>query len=115
MSVVDVKSSVVADGGESSGTSLAPVASLPIVVDLDQTLILTDSLHEHAAVGLFTRPFALLRAARQLLNGRAALKRALAAEIDFSCATLPLREDLLEWLRGQAQKGREVHLCSAAN
>ncbi|MBR7539383.1 hypothetical protein KC221_24665, partial [Mycobacterium tuberculosis] len=35
----------------------------PIVVDLDKTLILTDTLHEQVVAALFTQPATLIRAA----------------------------------------------------
>jgi 4-hydroxybenzoate polyprenyltransferase/phosphoserine phosphatase len=87
----------------------------PIVVDLDKTLILTDTLHEQVVTALFTQPTALIAATPKLLRGRAALKASLAAKIDLGSTALPLREDLVKWLRGQAAVGREIHLCSAAN
>ncbi|MBB3542459.1 UbiA family prenyltransferase [Rhizobium sp. BK399] len=92
----------------------APQALSPIVVDLDETLVVTDTLYEQIAVGLFTRPLAVLGATLFLLNGRAALKAALARQIDLTHITLPIREDLVHWLHQQADLGRELHLCSAA-
>lgn len=86
-----------------------------MVVDLDGTLILTDTLHEQAAHAFFHSPFRLLRALPKVVEGRAALKAALAHEVDFSTAGLPFREDLLLWLRAEAGRGRAIHLCSAAN
>lgn len=92
------------------------VRELPLVVDLDKTLILVDSLDEEVAEALFHRFGFLLQASRSLLRGRAALKAALASAGDTSTSsTFPLREDLLAWLRQQAANGREIHLCSAAN
>lgn len=87
----------------------------PIVVDLDKTLILTDTLHEQVVAALFTQPATLIRAAPSMLRGRAALKAALASKVDLASTVLPLREDLVKWLREQAAAGREIHLCSAAN
>ncbi|MCW6508565.1 UbiA family prenyltransferase [Lichenifustis flavocetrariae] len=87
----------------------------PLIVDLDHTLILTDSLYEHLAVGLFTNPSGLARAVPLLQQGRAAFKAGLSSRIAFSAEHLPLREDLVQWLRDEATKGREIHLCSAAN
>jgi 4-hydroxybenzoate polyprenyltransferase len=91
------------------------VGNLPLVVDLDKTLILVDSLDEQVAQVLFHRFGFLLQALRSLLRGRAALKATLASVGDASSFAFPLREDLLAWLRQQAANGREVHLCSAAN
>lgn len=89
-------------------------AHVPVVVDLDETLIVTDTLYEQIAIGLFTRPLAVFGTARALLKGRAALKASLARQIDLTHTTLPIREDLVHWLHQQAEIGRELHLCSAA-
>lgn len=97
-----------------AGHSATQQPRLPLVVDLDGTLLLTDTLDEQIAEALFRRPLHLARALPELGRDRAALKRALASEVDFSTAALPFREDLLVWLRDQAAAGRQVHLCSAA-
>ena len=101
------------------GCSAAPVTissdMLPIVVDLDGTLIRTDSLFEQIAVAAFSKPLCLFQLFLELLRGRAALKAALARAVELPLETLPLSENLVEWLRGEIGKGREIHLCSAAN
>src|SRR5665213_2959010 len=96
-------------------SALQPALSgkLPIVVDLDNALILSDSLHEQIA-NVCSDPLRLLQTLPHLLKGRAALKAALA-EAPFDAAAWPLRADLVAWLRNEADEGREIHLCSAAN
>jgi 4-hydroxybenzoate polyprenyltransferase/phosphoserine phosphatase len=96
-------------------SAAAAVGAVPIIVDLDRTLIATDSLHEQLAACLFRSPLALAGALPHLLRGRAALKAALAKRAALSVETLPLREDLVEWLRSEAAKGRDIHLCTASN
>lgn len=94
----------------------APVsADLPLVVDLDGTLLLTDTLDEQAVFALFHRPYALFAALLHLASGRAALKAALAGITNFAEVPLPLRNDLLTWLQKEAGRGRAIHLCSAAS
>jgi 4-hydroxybenzoate polyprenyltransferase/phosphoserine phosphatase len=88
---------------------------LPIVVDLDGTLVLSDTLHETAAIALFRNPLGLARSLATLSKGRHVLKAALAKEVDVSQEILPLREDLVEWLRERAAEGHALHLCSAAD
>ena len=56
-------------------------APLPIVVDLDDTLLLTDTLHEAFARAVFHQPDAALAAVRTLPRGRYAVKAALAARV----------------------------------
>jgi len=86
-----------------------------IAVDLDGTLLLGDSLHEGFARSLLTRPLAALRALGALLRGRSSVKAALR---DFSVdcvANMPVRDELIDWLRGEQRRGRRVHLVTAAD
>lgn len=88
---------------------------LPIVADLDGTLVLSDTLHETAAIALFRNPLGLVRSLPALGKGRHMLKAALANEVDVTEEILPLREDFVKWLREKADEGHELHLCSAAD
>ncbi len=94
---------------------MTPHSRLPLVVDLDRTLIVTDSLHEQIAVALFSKPHSLFQVLPYLVRGRASMKAALANEIGVSVARLPICEDLVAWLREEVANGREIHLCSAAH
>src|SRR5579862_8048663 len=89
---------------------------LPLVVDVDGTLLRTDTLFESLAGVLAKEPlviFDLLWTA--LVNGRSAMKRHLALRFALDVANLPVREDLLDWLKSEAAQGRRIHLCSAAD
>lgn len=88
---------------------------LPIAVDLDGTLVLSDTLHEMAAIALFRRPLGLLRSLPALAKGRHIFKCALSNEVDVTEEIFPLRENLVKWLREKATEGHELHLCSAAD
>ena len=87
----------------------------PIAVDLDGTLILTDTLHESALRALRARPLSVLRIPFWLARGKATLKQQLAAISEFDAAALPYNEPLLEWLRSQHAQGRKLILCTAAD
>lgn len=106
----DVAQAPVTDGAEQAASD-----RLPIIVDLDNSLILTDSLHEHLVAAFFANPVRLLRVFPHLTRGRAAFKAQLMREVDLESTTLPFCTPLLEWLRAEAAKGREIHLCSAAH
>ena len=93
----------------------ASLPQLPIIVDLDGTLLLTDTLVEMGVVALFRKPVALVRAVIALPQGRHAMKAALAQDVDLSKIALPFREDLVEWLRQKAGEGHDLHLVSAAD
>ena len=59
--------------------STLDVASLPVLcVDLDGTLVKSDTLHDSALAVVRHRPVALLRIPGWLVHGKAALKRHLA-------------------------------------
>lgn len=77
--------------------------------------MLSDTLYETAAIALFRNPFGLARSLLALCKGRHALKAKLAEEVDVTEEILPLREDLVKWLREKADEGHELHLCSAAD
>lgn len=87
----------------------------PLVVDLDGTLLRTDSLHETLAVIAFSRPNHLPAIFAALRHGRAAFKRAAAAAADLDCATLPYNDAVLDMIVARRAAGGEVHLVTAAD
>lgn len=87
----------------------------PLAVDLDGTLVRTDTLIEAVVSGLFCQPLATLRALFSLRRGRAAFKQTIAALDTFDLQSVPLREDLVAYLEQEAKNGRELHLVSAAH
>ena len=88
---------------------------VPLCVDLDGTLIRTDILWE-SFVALWRRPIVALRALFTLsLHGKAAFKALLAAEVDIDPVTLPYREDVLDFVKGQYKAGRNVILATATH
>ncbi|WP_406623364.1 hypothetical protein [Acidovorax sp. SDU_ACID1] len=65
------------------------MASVPLVVDLDGTLVRTDTLHEQAlALAKEHLPQAFLLPA-WLLRGKAHLKQQLARRVSLDAGTLP--------------------------
>lgn len=89
--------------------------SIPLAVDLDGTLVRSDTLHEAALRALRDSPLALLKLPLWLLQGKAAVKQELAALSDFDPATLPYNQPLLDWLTVQRAHGRKLVLCTAAD
>ncbi len=90
------------------------LTALPLCVDLDGTLVRSDTLHEiflSASVQL-RRPSGL----RSLMTkGRAGLKRHLATYATFDARTLPYNEELLGYLREQKAAGRRLILVTGAD
>jgi apolipoprotein N-acyltransferase len=88
---------------------------IPLVVDLDGTLIKTDLLWEFIARLLRRNPFALFAILFWWGRGRAFLKKQLAARIQIDPATLPYNESFLKFLREQKSFGRKIILATASD
>lgn len=86
----------------------------PLCVDLDNTLLRTDLLHETALALARRSPMSLLRVPFWLVQGRTVLKRRVAAEA-LDVAQLPFREDLIEYLKEERSRGRRLILVTAAD
>jgi 4-hydroxybenzoate polyprenyltransferase/phosphoserine phosphatase len=95
--------------------TLDTAIEVPLIVDLDGTLILSDSLHEGFAKLLFSDPLGALRTLPSLLQGRAAFKARIAEHSIVDATYLPYREPLLELIRREKLRGRTVHLVTAAD
>ena len=87
----------------------------PLIVDLDGTLILTDTLHEAALRALRDKPAALMRIPYWLSKGKAYLKQQLAAATEFDASALPYNQNFLSWLVAQHKLGRSLILCTASD
>lgn len=89
--------------------------ALPLCVDLDETLVCTDLLWE-ATLQLARRPSVAWRALLALLtSGKAAFKEVVMTAVPIAPATLPYREEVLEYLRSQWQEGRAIVLATASH
>ena len=88
---------------------------VPICVDLDGTLVSTDTLHESLIVAVKRKPELLFRLPFWLWRGKAGFKRRLTAEAALDCSLLPYRPELLEWLREQKSEGRRLYLATASD
>lgn len=88
---------------------------LPLVVDLDMTLLRTDSLWEQFLALLFRHPLAALVVLTALPAGRARFKARLVDLCAIDPAALPYRQDLVDYLKQQKGRGRGVHLATAAD
>lgn len=93
-----------------------PDGAPPLVVDLDHALLKVNTTHEGLIALLLRRPWQALYALFVLMTrGRAAMSAMIASCDVIDVEALPLRDDLLEWLRGQAATGRALYLVSTAD
>lgn len=102
-------------GRIAEGTDPKSVKPVPLVVDLDGTLLRTDTLIESVLVLARKHPLDLLRLPLWLAGGRARFKRRLAARVALDVNTLPRRPDLLDHLADQKRRGRQLILASGAD
>ncbi len=95
--------------------ALSGQRDVPLCVDLDGTLIRTDILWE-SAVQLWRSPVVAMRALTALLlHGKASFKSVLAEAVLVDPASLPYRDDVLEFVRLEHAKGREIVLATATH
>ena len=88
---------------------------VPLVVDLDGTLIKTDLMWESLASRLQRNPFAIFGILFWWTRGRAFLKERLGKRVRLDPATLPTNEKFLAWLREQKKSGRKIVLATASD
>jgi hypothetical protein len=88
---------------------------VPLAVDLDGTLLRTDSLIESIFVLARRRPLSLMRLPGWALQGRARFKQRMAETAIPDVRLLPHREEVVAFLRVQKQAGRTLILATAAD
>ena len=89
--------------------------SIPLVVDLDGTLIAGDMFYKSFFAALVRNPFIVLPCIGWLWRGRAALKRELALRCRIDFDRLKLHQDVLALLLREKAAGRSVVLATAAD
>ena len=88
----------------------------PICVDLDDTLIHTDALHEYFVAALKKSPLMLFCCLAWLLKGRSYLKSQLVKNVQLNVDQLPYNTELLTFLKEKSKlKPHPIYLVSASN
>lgn len=91
-------------------------ASLPpLIVDLDNTLVRTDTLIESVLALATSKPLTFIRAIAALRRGRAGFKHYVAGHVTLDPAALPYNEDILAFLRERRAAGGRIYLVTAAD
>jgi 4-hydroxybenzoate polyprenyltransferase len=93
----------------------APTAGVPLVVDLDGTLIHSDLLWEALVLFLRRHFLQVWRLPFWLLAGKAAFKRRLASCVEPDVAALPYDTALLHWLAAQRARGVRLVLATGSD
>jgi 4-hydroxybenzoate polyprenyltransferase/phosphoserine phosphatase len=86
-----------------------------LCVDLDGTLVKSDTLVDLVLVIARQKPRRLLDIPRWIAQGKASFKRHLTSTVDLDVAHLPYNRPLLDWLRIQYGEGRAIYLATAAD
>ena len=94
---------------------MAEPSNIPLVADLDGTLIRTDMMWESLARLLRRNPLAIFQILYWWARGRAHLKQKLAERVQVDPADLPYHEPFLAWLRAEKQSGRKLILATASD
>lgn len=89
--------------------------AIPLVVDVDGTLLRTDLLWEGLIQAIVRRPSRLLALVLALLQGRAAFKAAVADVSALKVDHIPLEPSAVTLIERARAAGRPIVLASAAN
>ncbi len=90
-------------------------AATPICVDLDGTLVKSDTLHDSLLVFLRTHPGKGFTLLGKLLQGKAAFKAYVGDLAVPDVAHLPYNRKLLSYLQAEHARGREIYLATGAD
>jgi 4-hydroxybenzoate polyprenyltransferase len=86
---------------------------IPLYVDLDGTLVATDTLWESLMMLLKRQPLKMFQIPIWLLKGKAYMKTQIASQIDLAVDILPYREEVLRFVKSERAKGTKVVLATA--
>jgi 4-hydroxybenzoate polyprenyltransferase/phosphoserine phosphatase len=89
--------------------------SRPLCVDLDGTLVKSDTLADSLLLLLRTRPLLFLRAFGWVFKGKAALKAQVSRYVSLDASRLPYNRPLLAFLEQEHGRGRSIFLVTGAD
>lgn len=89
--------------------------SVPLVIDLDGTLVTTDTLVESALDSVHRQPATLFQLSGWLSGGKAVLKQRLAERSQLDYAKLPYHPEVIALINQARDQGRSVVLASACD
>jgi 4-hydroxybenzoate polyprenyltransferase len=90
-------------------------AEIPLCVDLDGTLVKSDTLLDAVVVMARKRPACLLKLPAWVMEGKAAFKRHVTTAVQLDVAHLPYNQPLLGYLEQERAKGRPIYLATGAD
>ncbi|WP_263349867.1 UbiA family prenyltransferase [Acidicapsa acidisoli] len=100
----------------SKSASAAPAQGVPLCVDLDGTLVKSDTFLDSLCILLRTHPASLLRIPGWLISGgKAHVKAEVAAVSPLDATHLPYNQAVLHFLEEQHRLGRPIYLVTGAD
>jgi len=102
---------------EQTQTELLPDVALrrPLCVDLDGTLVKSDTLVDSLLVLVRTHPGSAVKTFRWVFDGKAALKARVGNVVSLDVAHLPYNRPLLAFLEQERARGRRIYLTTGAD
>jgi 4-hydroxybenzoate polyprenyltransferase/phosphoserine phosphatase len=90
-------------------------AERPLCVDLDGTLVKSDTFVDSLMVLARRQPLAFLRTPAWALQGKAHFKSQVASRVALDVAHLPYNRPLLDYLKDERAAGRRLYLVTGAD
>lgn len=107
--------------GEASLSQVIPqpstsgVSRRPLCVDLDGTLVKSDTLMDSLLVLARSQPLALLRVPLWMTRGKAAVKAEVGRRVALDVRHLPYNRSLVAYLESERGEGRRLYLATGAD
>lgn len=89
-------------------------SDVPLCVDLDGTLILTDLLWESMLLLIKRNPLYIILFPFWILKGKAGFKAEVAERVTLNPALLPYNRKFLDWMKQQKEAGRSLWLVTGS-
>ena len=93
----------------------AQLSLRPLCVDLDGTLVKSDTLVDSLLTLVRTNPLLVLKLPGKLIRGKAAFKAFVTQSTSLDIAHLPYNKKVLKYLREQHAEGRPLYLATGAD
>jgi 4-hydroxybenzoate polyprenyltransferase len=101
--------------GKDGAAVQADPSAVPLCVDLDGTLVKSDTLVDTVIVLARQSPASVLQFPQWISQGKASFKKKVSALAAIDVVHLPYNRPLLEYLRQQFAGGREIYLATGAD
>ena len=102
-------------GGAGAAADAGLRPGVAICVDLDGTLVKSDTLVDSVLAIARSKPLDLLRIPAWLAGGKASFKRKVTSAVELDVEHLPYNRPLMMWLRTQFGEGRAIYLATASD